>query len=865
MKIVRRRTGSRLKTRHATTIPVLLVIGTLPALADTLPAYCGGVGANGYTPPVVAIPAVVLNRGTVITVTNATVVVNGDTSSVKALMANPGPDGISLEEALRATNNNPGIWNIQFAPALKGSTIAIDPGLSPLTGGNVTINGDIDGSGQPGITLTSAAGNLSISVSSGGNTLNGLALQNCGQGANHACVILRNATTHVGPGSDPPVTGTTFANTTISNLVMSNISPQESAAIWICPECVGTLPTSPPGNTWDHVLITGNTITGTASGPSHGIFVQLGWGDKLQHTTIANNKISLALGSGVQFFVGGGLGPADTGSEMVLDTRVINNSVAAPDGMGFSSGSVGSLFDGVQVIGNQIGGTTDFGGIQFLNADVQLGSGQLEHGNVMKNLAILANTIEGTAHFGISIAPGQNIGATNNAISNVVISGNTILNTLTTPNSRNGIALSGGGTGATGQSLSNVLVQANTVKSLAPPGQTNFGGFGSAIAGAGISVVGGSAVTSGALPVDTGQGNSVNGIAIANNDVDTPSVGIGVTASEGSNALASSDNNVVAGAQIFCNQVDQTPTLGVLPSSGIKGVNVVAGLDDASGNQVQQVYIADNLVAGKLGDASTFPYLGTGGSGNTLTTSNTPTPAIALVANAEGEGPTIAPNTWIEIKGIDLAPKQDALNLRTWGAPDFVNNQMPVALDGVSATVNGNDAYVYYVSPSQVNVLTPPDAIPGSVNVVVTNNGISSTPFVAQAQPLSPSFFVFDGTHVAATHGNGAYIGPLTLYPGLTTPAQPGETIVIYGNGFGQTSTPVVSGSMTQSGSLSPLPVITIGGIQANVRFAGLNLTPGEFQFNVDVPANVPDGDQPVTATINGVTTQAGVVLTVGH
>ena len=88
---------------------------------------------------------------------------------------------------------------------------------------------------------------------------------------------------------------------------------------------------------------------------------------------------------------------------------------------------------------------------------------------------------------------------------------------------------------------------------------------------------------------------------------------------------------------------------------------------------------------------------------------------------------------------------------------------------------------------------------------------------------------------------------------------------MIYGNGFGQTSTPVVSGSMTQSGSLSPLPVITIGGIQANVRFAGLNLTPGEFQFNVDVPATVPDGDQPVTATSNGVTTQAGVVLTVGH
>src|ERR1035438_5504454 len=106
----------------------LLAVGAHPALADTLPAYCGGVGAKSYTPPAVAIPPVVLNRGTVITVTNATMAINGDTSSVKALVANPGPDGISLQEAIIATNNDPGTWNIQFAPALKGSTIVVDSG-----------------------------------------------------------------------------------------------------------------------------------------------------------------------------------------------------------------------------------------------------------------------------------------------------------------------------------------------------------------------------------------------------------------------------------------------------------------------------------------------------------------------------------------------------------------------------------------------------------------------------------------------------------------------------------------------------------------------------------------------------------------
>jgi uncharacterized protein (TIGR03437 family) len=61
------------------------------------------------------------------------------------------------------------------------------------------------------------------------------------------------------------------------------------------------------------------------------------------------------------------------------------------------------------------------------------------------------------------------------------------------------------------------------------------------------------------------------------------------------------------------------------------------------------------------------------------------------------------------------------------------------------------------------------------------------------------------------------------------------------------------------------MPVITIGGIQANVRFAGLNGTPGEFQFNVDVPVNLTDGDQSITATYNAVATQVGALLTVHH
>ena len=117
------------------------------------------------------------------------------------------------------------------------------------------------------------------------------------------------------------------------------------------------------------------------------------------------------------------------------------------------------------------------------------------------------------------------------------------------------------------------------------------------------------------------------------------------------------------------------------------------------------------------------------------TFSSNSVPSIGLVANAEGESPIIAPNAWIEIKGANLSPAGD---VRIWQGSDFAGGQMPTQLDHVSATVNGKSAYLYYISPTQINILSPPDAINGPVQVIVTNNGVASAAFTAQAQPLSP-------------------------------------------------------------------------------------------------------------------------------
>jgi uncharacterized protein (TIGR03437 family) len=238
-----------------------------------------------------------------------------------------------------------------------------------------------------------------------------------------------------------------------------------------------------------------------------------------------------------------------------------------------------------------------------------------------------------------------------------------------------------------------------------------------------------------------------------------------------------------------------------------------------------------------------------------------PLPVITLVANAEGEVPTIAPNTWVEIKGTNLAPAGDT---RIWLGSDFFASLMPNQLDGVSVTVNGKNAFVYYISPTQVNILTPPDPMLGPVQVQLTNNGLVSANATVPAQALAPSFFVFTGGYVAALHSDYSLLGPASMsVPGYTfSPAKPGETVLLYANGFGTTSTPILTGSITQGGTLSPLPVVKIGNVTATVSFAGL-IGPGEFQFNVVVPNSLANGDQPVTATFNGLTTQPGTLLTI--
>ena len=233
-----------------------------------------------------------------------------------------------------------------------------------------------------------------------------------------------------------------------------------------------------------------------------------------------------------------------------------------------------------------------------------------------------------------------------------------------------------------------------------------------------------------------------------------------------------------------------------------------------------------------------------------------------------GGGTGIAQNAWVSIYGIDLAPASLGLGGLTWSnAPSFPS-QMPTVLDGATVTVNGKPAYVYYLSGSQVNVLTPLDSTTGPVAVTVNNGTSTSAAFTANLQTVSPGFLRFgDGVHVAALHADYSYLGPASMsVPGYTfTPAAPGETILLFCDGLGLPASPLTAGSAVQTGVLpTPWPIVDIGEQSATVKFAGL-ISPGLYQLNVVVPPSAANGDNQVVVSYRSVGSPLGAMIPVSQ
>jgi uncharacterized protein (TIGR03437 family) len=171
-------------------------------------------------------------------------------------------------------------------------------------------------------------------------------------------------------------------------------------------------------------------------------------------------------------------------------------------------------------------------------------------------------------------------------------------------------------------------------------------------------------------------------------------------------------------------------------------------------------------------------------------------------------------------------------------------------------------APVLYVSDGQVNFLVPSDQIDGNVTVRVVREGVTGPEVTVTLVDAAPALFQTAAGFAIAAHADNSLVTP-------GSPAQAGETIVVYACGLGRAQTTLAPGVIPQSAAviqeLSNLTVY-LGGTAidpASILYAGLSPgTAGLYQINLILPAN-PGANPEIQVAIAGQSSPAGLKLAV--
>ena len=285
-------------------------------------------------------------------------------------------------------------------------------------------------------------------------------------------------------------------------------------------------------------------------------------------------------------------------------------------------------------------------------------------------------------------------------------------------------------------------------------------------------------------------------------------------------------------------------------------------------------YIAGNAVNGDgINDAQDHVYT----ASYVLQTATGTPPSITEARGIEGWGgaTTFSNGSWLQIKGSNFTD----VAFRQWVYPDDFNGQnAPTSLGGVSVSINNKPAFVNFISPGQVNVAVPDDPAVGPVSVTVSGaTGVSNT-FSAQKVAAAPgllappstfpfSFFVNGKQYLEATLGvSTTFIGNpnfVANFPFPFVPAKPGDSVLLYGIGFGDVNPPLPAGVVAGSDKIAAPLTISFDQTPATINYSGHYPSfIGLYLLAVTVP-DVPDGDHQIIVNLNGQQLPQTVFLTV--
>ena len=214
-----------------------------------------------------------------------------------------------------------------------------------------------------------------------------------------------------------------------------------------------------------------------------------------------------------------------------------------------------------------------------------------------------------------------------------------------------------------------------------------------------------------------------------------------------------------------------------------------------------------------------------------------PSYSAASIVNAATNLPgALAPNTIATIYGENMAYVTRAIS------PDDVGADMlPTVLagTGVSVLVRGVPASIYYVSPEQINLLIPCTLLPGRAKLQLTLEGRAGPAVEITLKEAAPALFQLDQFTAIATKADGSLLS-------WDEPATPGEIIVLYGTGLGQTVLHLRSGEIPRTAALikrfSELKILLDAKELDSDRIAYAGVTPGYaglYQINLWLPENV--------------------------
>ena len=235
--------------------------------------------------------------------------------------------------------------------------------------------------------------------------------------------------------------------------------------------------------------------------------------------------------------------------------------------------------------------------------------------------------------------------------------------------------------------------------------------------------------------------------------------------------------------------------------------------------------------------------------------SNAPNYTAAGIVNGASFSTGLAPNTIVSLFGTNLSWDTEVVQ-----ASDMSGDVMPTSLGDVEVYFEGWPAYLYYVSPLQINLLVPSSLLPGDFQFWVDRQGTRGPIVTVTLQNAAPAMFQYPAGSAIATHLDGSLVS-------TTAPATAGEVVTLWATGLGNTIPELEDGALPPNiqwlSQLSQFEVQINGAALDSTAILYAGVAPGYaglYQVNVQLPAPLTANSE-IRMALAGTLSPAGLIL----